>query len=436
MRRTRTALVILLVAALAGPAAPAAAATPTCDGRAATIVGTPNATVSGTGAADVIVSNGAKVVAGGNGSDRICMTGTPSSATISVDAGYGHDRVFIRTAVRRNVSADLGHGSDVYVGGPGRDVVHAAPAWFGEGAEPKDAGLDRIATGAGSDLVTVGQADLPTRDIVRLGQHSDHLTVIGVGAEGHVFAGNDGRDSLLQTWARNYAVIPDQPLTLDNTDEAASIDDQVVLRWDSFQDFAVDNHPAGVRFAGSHRPESIDSFHLEDASMGGNDDVMRHTSTAPIPGVLRGGAGRDQITAYGSSEGYTTADLRTGRIDYGSLPDDRPEVPFAGIEDLRVVGDSVLVIGDDGPNRLDGYGCTVTIRGEGGADRLLSTPDDNYDFGDACGLLRMFGGDDDDAITGGAGADELYGGTGGDSANGLAGDDLCRAERRRSCERS
>ena len=439
MRSIPTALVLVLAAAaLIAPAAPAAAA-PTCDGKTATIVGKQDALVGGTEDADVIVSNGARWVYGRGGDDRICMTGSPSAARMVVFADAGDDRVFIRTAVRRHVTANLGDGSDLYIGGPGKDDVHAGEprTSTNAGGGPKDADLDRIATGPGADHVTVGQVDLLTRDVVRLGRHSDRLTVIGLAAAGHVFAGNDGRDTLRQTWELAYEAIPDQPLELDNTNEVATIEDQVVLRWESFQNFEVDYHPAGVHFRGSSRPESIDSFNLEGASMGGNDDMMRLTNTRPILNVLSGGRGRDRITSYGSTEGYATGDLTTGRIDHASMPDERPEVRFAGIEDLQILGDAVRLVGNDGPNQLDGYGCSVTIVGGGGNDTLLSTRHRSYDFGTStyCGRLSMLGGDGDDRLAGGAGADELYGGRGTDTADGQAGSDLCRAETRRNCER-
>lgn len=434
-RQVRTTMgLVLTAAALAIPAAPVAAAPPTCDGKTATVVGKQDSLVSGTENADVIVSNGAQSVYGYGGDDRICMTGSPSAARIVVAAGDGDDRVFIRTAVRRAVTAYLGHGGDLFIGGPGRDSVEAGVPRTATDVGPEDAELDRIATGPGADDVTVGQADLQTSDIVRLGRHSDRLTVIGTAADGHVFAGNDGRDSLHQTWARSYEVIPDQPLRFDNTDEAATIDGETVLRWDSFQDFKADYHPAGVLFTGSHRPESIDSFNLAGASMGGNDDVMRLVARR-MPGTLAGGAGRDAMVVYASIEGSVTADLAGGRIDLFG-PDEVPDVAFAGVENMRVLGETVRILGNNGPNVLDGYGCDVTIEGGLGSDTLLSTPHRSYDYGESCGLLSMFGGPGDDLMTGGVESDELYGGTGSDVADGRAGSDLCRAETRRRCERS
>ena len=430
--RSRIAVaVVLAAAALWLPAAPAAA-TPTCDGKTATIVGSLGAFVRGTNRADVIVSNGADHVMGLDGSDRICMTGTPPDDYIAVNGGYGHDRVFIRTAVSRNVFADLGHGDDVYVGGFGSDYVHAGPSGYNPDVGPRDAGLDRIATGPGSDHVTVGQANLPTRDVVRLGQHSDGLTVHGLGGQGHVFEGNGGRDSLHQAWSEgSNSVIPQMRLDFDNAAEVARMDGEVVLQWDSFQDFRVESHPPGVRFFGSVRPETIFSWSLLGVWMGGGDDAIRG-AVEPGASVLRGGAGRDQIVWYTSSTAAITGDVAAGRIDISGVHENE-EVRFADVEDLDLHGGTVRVLGDDGPNRLDGYGCTITIVGRGGDDTLSSTPTEDY--GDECmNPVTVFGGAGNDRMTGGWGPDELYGGTGRDIADGRRGVDRCRAEERTNCE--
>lgn len=411
---------------------PVFAAAATCDGKPATIVGAPGTVVWGTALDDVIVSNGARYVEGRDGDDRICMTGTPTSDSVRVLAGYGHDRVFGQTD--DDVSAELGPGNDLYIGGPGRDSVYGADNGYDPDVGPRDAGLDRIATGPGADHVTIGQANLPTSDVVRLGRHSDTLTVIGLGGRGHIFDGNDGRDRFKQTWSEgSNAIIPQKRLDFDNTAEEARMGTKVVLRWDSFQDFFVESHPPGVRFSGSYRPESIMTPSLVGASMGGADDRIGPLY-ALTPSVLHGGAGRDQIFAYASSRDMITGDVAHGRIDVGEAPDG-PEVSFTGMEDLRLLGGTVEVVGHDGPNRLDGYGCNVTIVGRGGNDALTSTPD--QDYGRGCEpVTRMYGGDGDDRMVGHEWNDELYGGTGSDAADGSAGSDLCRAETRLRCERN
>ena len=432
MIRTPVALVgALLTAVLVFPAAPAAAAA-TCDGKTATIVGSRGAFVRGTNRADVIVSNGADHVMGLDGSDRICMTGTPTDDFIAVNAGYGHDRVFIRTAVRRHVFADLGHGDDLYIGGPGQDYVDAGPGGYNPDVGPRDAGLDRIATGPGADHVTVGQANLPTRDVVRLGRHSDNLTVIGLGGRGHVFDGNDGRDGLHQSWSEgSNSVVPQQRLAFDNSDEVARMNGEIVLRWDSFQNFSVEHHPAGVSFSGSRRPESIFASRLASAAMGGGDDVIRGGVNAG-DGTRRGGAGRDRMVVYASGRDDITGDVEAGRIEVVG-EHASAAVAFTDVEDLELHGRTVRALGDDGPNFLDGFGCTVTINGRGGDDILSSTPEEDY--GDGCdNAVTIFGGSGNDRMTGGWSADELYGGTGQDYANGRGGVDLCRAEDRRNCE--
>lgn len=423
MRARVCATITLLIVALAIPAAPAAGATPTCDGKTATIVGKSGASMRGTDGADVIVSNGANFVAGLAGNDRICMTGTPPDDYIAVNAGYGHDRVFIRMAVSRSVTAELGPGNDLYIGGPGPDRVIAGAATTG----------DRIGTGAGADHVAVGAAATPTVDIVRLGRGNDHLEVMGRPAKDAVFEGNGGRDALSMTRMGSF---PEGRFDLDNKDEVARVSGQVVVRWDSFQDFSALSHSGGVYFSGSHRPEKISSHSLTGASMGGGDDAM-HLGSPPVRGVLRGGAGRDLIRTGGWA--FVTGDVDAGRIDmasqggFGTGDDAGPEMAFTDVEDLTLIGGTVRLMGDSGPNRLDGFGCDVEIYGYGGGDTLSTTWVE--DITDECvEEIKMFGGDGDDRMTGERASDKLYGGRGNDIADGRGGIDLCRAEQRTNCE--
>ena len=418
MTRTRIAMLIALtMGAFALPVAPAAA-TPTCDGKTATIVGRPGAIVDGTNRADVIVSNGAENVYALGGSDRICMTGTPPDDYIGVDAGSGHDRVFIRT--QRHVFADLGPGDDVYVGNAGKDFVDSGVAATG----------DRITTGAGEDQVRVGHSATPTADVVRLGFHNDYLELFGLPAGRAVIEGGYGVDHLSQ---RSMASYPDGRFDLDNFDEVARVNGSVVLRWDSFQNFDVLARDEGVYFSGSKRDETIFSYDLVGSAMGSGDDRM-HLGVNPVRGLLRGGAGRDLIRTGGW---FVTGDVAAGRIDtagsQGFGADDGPEFAFVDVEDLTLTGETVRVLGDSGPNRLDGFGCDVDIRGYGGADTLSTTWQE--DFTDECvETVTMLGGEGDDRMIGGPSADRLYGGAGNDSADGRRGTDLCRAEQRTDCE--
>ena len=69
--------------------APAALAgePPTCNGKAATIVGGPGDYVIGTDGDDVIVSTDASHVVAGDGDDTVCVLGSELSLQVSVDVG-------------------------------------------------------------------------------------------------------------------------------------------------------------------------------------------------------------------------------------------------------------------------------------------------------------------------------------------------------------
>jgi Ca2+-binding RTX toxin-like protein len=411
----RTAVVgLLVVSALAWSGAPAVAAQ-TCDGKTATIVGKPGSELRGTKRADVIVSNGAGRVVGLGGNDRICLTGSSGG----VDAGLGHDRVFVRHTVAANVYAELGPGDDVFVGGAGSDIVFSGAAATG----------DRIYTGPGRDQVTVAQSSTPTLDVVKLGLGADYLQIAGTPVKGSVFEGNGGVDFLRQTHVD--PTVPDGRITFDNQDEVARVNGAVVLQWDSFQRFQLPLRAEGIYFRGSHRPEGFHGDDVVGASMGGGDDSMSVGNTS-VAGLLRGGAGRDRIVAVGT-HWSPIGDIAAGRIDDAEWPG--VVASFAEVEDLTLGGNTVRVVGDSGPNGLHAYGCSVEIIGNGGDDILSTT-----DYGDVVEhdctdfATTMSGGGGDDQMSGGSYSDSLYGGAGLDTADGQAGTDLCRAETQHNCE--
>lgn len=114
-------------------------APPVCDGRPATITGTPEDNViMGTAGDDVIVALGGNdIIHGLGGNDRIC--GGDGNDVIL--AGSGNDRVF----------GDA--GSNILFGGPGNDVVFGGTQndlLFGE------AGADTLNAGSGNDSLDGG----------------------------------------------------------------------------------------------------------------------------------------------------------------------------------------------------------------------------------------------------------------------------------------
>ena len=133
MRNTSLAAVALLGAALLTPMGTATAAGETCQGQAATIVGTPGAQIVGTEGADVIVTNGGTRVDALGGDDLVCAT---------IQDGVGYNPVF----------AILGAGADTFTASDG-----GSHRIFAGTADGTDTEADVIRS-SGYGLVTSGMA--------------------------------------------------------------------------------------------------------------------------------------------------------------------------------------------------------------------------------------------------------------------------------------
>lgn len=121
---TLTATAALGLSLLA-PTAGASAVPETCQGRTATIVGTPDGRIVGTPGDDVIVSYGDYTVDAGDGDDVICLRPVVGGLVVEVDAGAGDDSV-VSEGDRNNAFTDLGPGRDSFVGGGGEDRIEAS----------------------------------------------------------------------------------------------------------------------------------------------------------------------------------------------------------------------------------------------------------------------------------------------------------------------
>lgn len=160
MRRHTHALTIILLVAAAIPGLAAARAAHTCDGLAATIVGTPgNDTIVGTSGSDVIVGlGGADHIDGGDGHDVICG----GNGADTLEGGRGRDLIF------------GGQGRDRIDGGGGRDRLAG-----GAGADElvdvlrNDTLLEQSQVDKGKDALVYESLELrPTRGV---GTFDDHL---------------------------------------------------------------------------------------------------------------------------------------------------------------------------------------------------------------------------------------------------------------------
>ena len=126
-RSTAASLTALIAGVLLVPGTAASAATETCQGHPATVVGTGPPAV-GTPGDDVIVSGASTIIYAGAGDDLVCLTPTLAYLGITgiqVDAGPGDDTIDASVRGDEIVRAQLGVGRDHFTGGPANDVVSA-----------------------------------------------------------------------------------------------------------------------------------------------------------------------------------------------------------------------------------------------------------------------------------------------------------------------
>ena len=172
----------------------------TCNGLAATLVGTPGSTVTGIEGPDVIVTNGATEVRGNGGDDTICttMSGQPppfSLISVRVLAGAGNDLVDRRGDTNLDivglVSGDA--GQDTNLGAPGQDLFNS-----------NDGEHDVVSTGAGNDRGTDGGDPGPAADpdTIDLGPGDDSFNPSAPYSSALSVNGGDGRDALFWSLIR------------------------------------------------------------------------------------------------------------------------------------------------------------------------------------------------------------------------------------------
>jgi Ca2+-binding RTX toxin-like protein len=314
----------LVVGLLALPVS--AVAGETCQGEAATVVGSPEVmTLVGTDGDDVIVTNGSWVIFADDGNDRVCVTGNPGQ----VYAGYGDD-VVDSTAASSGRSF-LGPGADTYLGGPGGDFVKAAGN-PGSGAAIGDQEVDVIDVGAGSATIYSGAPGKGNADTITVGDGNSTVYWSGHQTGGEV-------------------------------------------------DFGAGRHSLKV-------------------SLGGDEQRDWRLGNAVGPGEAL--------------------------VHWTGMVRDLSVLTFPESAALTMVGSAA-------PELLKARACRVVVEGRGGNDVLRLS----FDPGDGCTTQerRLLGGTGADSLVGSRHGDVLFGGAGRDVANGRGGNDQCRAEVRRHCER-
>ena len=434
--RTRHLLAIGLLAALVVPATPATAVAETCQGRPATLVGTPGqAALIGTEGDDVLVTGGAPVVRTGGGDDLVCVTGSAQGQTVSVATEDGDD-VVDATAAPGSTYAALGAGSDTYTGSVQDDDVHGGTY---ESSLYVDTEQDLISTGTdGADHVASGSDPVtPNADVVVVPDHSE-VAWTGPMAAGGRLDGTDASSLTLRLTGRTAGI---------GTEPGMLVEDGVrTLSWTGFDGFfvtsAAGSDGRSFAFTGSGRDEALSMafsgrVDRQRVSMGGGDDDLRLTyadSIGTTRTVYDGGAGDDHAIVFGGE--HLDLDLRTGRLL--TREDGRTgRARLTGFEDPVVGARTVVWEGTAKSERLEFLACRATIRSRGGADVVMQVANPTaVSPGVECNARRflLFGGAGRDVLRGGTGRDLLVGGAGRDVLFGNGNRDTCSGEKRRSCE--
>lgn len=417
-RSTAGLLGAMLLILATGAVAPALADAPTCDGLAATIVGTSgDDELTGTAGDDVIVAlDGNDEVDAGAGDDVVC--GDAGADVLA--GGAGDDRLFGGTnGLVPLFESEPEPQGDTLVPGPGDDLVDVGvntvlrdDGWNSAdtidlSAAAAGVTLDLVAgtaSGEGTDTVVVAQP-VPTSGAV--------VEVLG-STHADTLLGTDGPDQLVGKGGG------------DRIDGRGG-DDLVMNDWDEYA--PTPGEPADDVFDGGDGDDYLDSTGGSDVLRGGagGDHLRKEGGPASLDGgpgpdslevylgpgrhVLTGGQGRDQVSLGVLATGPRTRgtfDQARGRfvVRFGHRDPVRAQV--LDVEDVDMPGNRGrwTYLGTPGPDRVRG-GAAYVARGRGGDDVLI-------------------GSYADDVLLGGPGRDRVRGG---------AGTDRCRAEAERTCER-
>lgn len=420
----RSAVLALLGSLLLVPASTAAADPPGCQGEWPTIVGSPGARLRGTDGPDVILSRGAVSIEGGDGDDRICLTGdTPGHRTAHVSVGRGDNRVVSHLAPGTRTVVRLGRdGNDTFLGGPGTDFVIGGLT-----------GRDVVRTGSGPDKLRAVVKG-PMDDRINLGAGDDRIEYKTDGlSEGAELDGGGGRDHLTV-----YSDSVGAPLVVDNASGTLTADGVSQMQWEHFETLVVEaDWDSSVDLVGGDGGDRFLIYHqsVTSARLGGGDDYLRFFVDRLPTGfdaAFDGGAGIDRLDTL--TEGSASVDLAA---DVARFSEGGVTLQVPGFEGASVTAQPVTLVGDASPNQLTAFGCDTEIRGGGGADVLRLAYSLGFPFECSTWTTLLRGDSGDDLLLGNARDDLLYGGPGFDEARAGDGRDLCRSiERKESCERS
>jgi RTX calcium-binding nonapeptide repeat (4 copies) len=410
MRNSRLTAAALLSAALLAPMGAATAAGETCQGQAATIVGTPGAQIVGTEGADVIVTNGETRVDALGGDDLVCAT---------IQDGVGYNPVF----------AILGAGADTFTASDG-----GSHRIFAGTADGTDTEADVIRS-SGYGLVTSGMAAQPNADVIDLAFGEVGWSGIQT-APGAVSVGTDG---ILGVESANGDVTMHASGTVTGADTA--------LTWTGQFDrlvFTTSAERGRFTFRGTRGTEHVKveapTTYDRDVALRGGKDSYESNTLGGKATRIKGDGGRNQLLLELNSHDRVRADLSRSRIT-ATRAGVEESIRVRGFDDLTVAAKRADVVGTNRANRIVAIACRTTVQGKKGRDGLLvdsryrglgtwTTP--------RCGTVKatIDGGPGNDTLTGSLGSDRLIGGPGKDLVQGRTGGfDVCQGEKLRECEK-
>jgi len=395
MRVTPIILTLAVGAAVAMPATPAAAAVTLCDGKVATVIGTPGDDVlRGTAEGEVIAAlGGDDVVLAGAGDDVIC--GGEGADRLFADEG--NDTLFAGKAGR----IDDRFNPDLLDGGPGDDHLEIGreKASLGSGVS----GVVRFGTatdGVVVDLAAHSAAGdgndtvVPRPGLQLNGTEGDDVMR---GSElGEVIQGYGGSDTINGRAGDDHLYGDDLTSTTDGTD-----DDRIA--GGAGQDVVVGTIGSDA-LRGGPGPDLLDAQgHGTSRILGGGGNDLLRVFVGTAPGVsIVGQAGRDGVVI----DAFGLVEVRMGE---GDLSVDGNRIGWLDTERVYMAG-----------------GVELDYYGHSGSDEVYAS---------AGGRIRAWTRGGNDVIRGSDRPDFVAAGRGTDEVRARAGRDTClSAERRRSCE--
>jgi hypothetical protein len=421
MRTISLTAAALLSAALLAPVGTATAAGETCQGQAATIVGTPGGQIMGTEGADVIVTNGAMRVDALGGDDLVCATGE--------DPKFPGSGVF----------AILGAGADTFIDSSGRQHLIYAGSIVGREdvvlPDSTDTEADVIRS-SGYSIVTSGMPGQPNADLIDLPTGE----VVWSGIQTAPGAVSVGADGFLGVRSANGDV------TMDASGTVTGVD--TMLTWtgqfDSLE-FTTSAEHGRFTFRGTSGNERVKvdapMTYDRDVELGGGKDSYESNSLGGKATRIKGDGGRNQLLLELTSHDRVRADLSRSRVT-GTKAGVESSIRVRGFDDLIVTAKRADVIGTNRANRIGVIACRTMVKGKKGRDDLYV--DSRYRGLGAwvtprCAKYRssLYGGPGNDSLAGSYPSnDRLIGGPGKDSVTGgFAGRDVCQGEKVRNCEK-